>query len=72
MKNNGTAGASATPANGIRLRTLVFGLSATLTLIGVVVAGASYYVSTEFKQSGQISETMMSIDAGAHDRRHAA
>ena len=68
MKNKGIAGADATPkngaqtkpANGIRLRTLVFGLSATLMLIGLVVAGASFYVSTEFKQSGKTSETMMS------------
>ncbi len=68
MKNNGSAGAATTPedgaqtkpANGVRLRTLVFGLSATLMLIGVVVAGASLYVSTEFKQSGKTSETMMS------------
>ena len=68
MKNKDTAGAETTapeygaptkPANGVRLRTLVFGLSATLMLIGVVVAGASFYVSSEFKQSGKTSETMM-------------
>ena len=34
MKNKGTAGADAKPANGIRLRTLVFGLSATLNIFG--------------------------------------
>jgi len=59
MKIKGTAGA-ASPANGVRLRTLVFGLSVLLVLIGLTVAGASLYVSTEFKASGKNSETMMS------------
>ncbi|MDB5541041.1 MAG: hypothetical protein JWQ89_2768, partial [Devosia sp.] len=59
MKNKGTAGSEAKPANGVRLRTLVSGLSAALVLGAVMVAAASFYISTEFKVSGRKSEAMM-------------
>lgn len=54
MKSKDSAGRT-----GVRLRTLVFGLSAVLVAIGVVVAGASLYVSNGFKESGRVSETLM-------------
>ncbi|HEV2518868.1 MAG TPA: methyl-accepting chemotaxis protein [Devosia sp.] len=51
---------AATAAKGIRLGTLVSGLSMLLVATGIVVAGASLYVSTGFKASGHSSETLMS------------
>ena len=45
---------------GIRFRSLVMALCAALLAIGVIVSGASFYVSAAFKDSGARSETLMS------------
>src|SRR5690606_32606727 len=45
---------------GVRFGTLVVSMCVAMLLVGVAIAGAGFYVSNNFKQSGTRSETLMS------------